>query len=97
MKEEEKNLCRAVFLPRSPGLENAIKLRAQSFATAYNATLEDETEKRNAIVHQIFGDFGEGSFVQGPLQIHYGTHTHIGKSFFGNFNLTIRGRARDHR
>lgn len=71
----------------------AIKLRCHNLCSAYNATLEDETEKRNAIVHQIFGDFGEGSFVQGPIQIHYGTHTHIGKSFFGNFNLTIQDDA----
>ena len=89
MKEEEKIFAGQFFCPGHPDLK-AIKLRCHNLCSAYNATLEDETEKRNAIVHQIFGDFGEGSFVQGPIQIHYGTHTHIGKSFFGNFNLTIQ-------
>lgn len=89
MKEEEKIFAGKFFCPGHPDLK-AIKLRCHNLCSAYNATLEDETEKRNAIVHQIFGDFGEGSFVQGPIQIHYGTHTHIGKSFFGNFNLTIQ-------
>ena len=92
MKEEEKIFAGQFFCPSHPDLK-AIKLRCHNLCSAYNATLEDETEKRNAIVHQIFGDFGEGSFVQGPIQIHYGTHTHIGKSFFGNFNLTIQDDA----
>ena len=92
MKEEEKIFAGKFFCPGHPDLK-AIKLRCHNLCSAYNATLEDETEKRNAIVHQIFGDFGEGSFVQGPIQIHYGTHTHIGKSFFGNFNLTIQDDA----
>ncbi len=92
MKEEEKIFAGQFFCPGHPDLK-AIKLRCHNLCSAYNATLEDETEKRNAIVHQIFGDFGEGSFVQGPIQIHYGTHTHIGKSFFGNFNLTIQDDA----
>ena len=92
MKEEEKIFAGKFFCPGHPDLK-AIKLRCHNLCSAYNAMLEDETEKRNAIVHQIFGDFGEGSFVQGPIQIHYGTHTHIGKSFFGNFNLTIQDDA----
>ena len=64
MKEEEKIFAGEFFCPGHPDLK-AIKLRCHNLCSAYNATLEDETEKRNAIVHQIFGDFGEGSFVQG--------------------------------
>ena len=88
MKEEEKIFAGKFFCPGHPDLK-AIKLRCHNLCSAYNATLEDETEKRNAIVHQIFGDFGEGSFVQGPIQIHYGTHTHIGKSFFGKPRIMV--------
>ena len=64
MKEEEKIFAGKFFCPGHPDLK-AIKLRCHNLCSAYNATLEDETEKRNAIVHQIFGDFGEGSFVPG--------------------------------
>ena len=59
MKEEEKIFAGKFFCPGHPDLK-AIKLRCHNLCSAYNATLEDETEKRNAIVHQIFGDFGEG-------------------------------------
>lgn len=92
MREEEKIFAGKMFCPGHPDLV-AIKLRCHNLCTEYNRTFEDEKEKRAEIVQQIFGAFGEGSFVQGPLQIHYGVHTHIGKRFFGNFNLTIQDDA----
>lgn len=92
MREEEKIFAGQVFWPGHPDLV-AIKLRCHNLCTEYNRTFEDEKEKRAEIVQQIFGAFGEGSFVQGPLQIHYGVHTKIGRNFFGNFNLTIQDDA----
>ena len=92
MREEEKIFAGQVFWPGHPDLV-AIKLRCHNLCTEYNRTFEDEKEKRAEIVQQIFGVFGEGSFVQGPLQIHYGVHTNIGRNFFGNFNLTIQDDA----
>ena len=51
---------------------------------------EDETEKRRAILSEMFNEFGEGSFMQGPIYIHYGVHTSIGHDNFFNFNVTIQ-------
>ena len=48
MKEEEKIFAGQFFCPGHPDLK-AIKLRCHNLCSAYNATLEDETEKRNAI------------------------------------------------
>ncbi len=92
MTEEERIFAGQVYRPGHPDLV-AIKLRSHNLCSEYNRTFEDEKEKRAQIVKQLFADFGEGSFVQGPIQIHYGTHTHIGKTFFGNFNLTIQDDA----
>ncbi|MGN0478178.1 MAG: sugar O-acetyltransferase [Hominenteromicrobium sp.] len=92
MTEEEKIFAGQVYCPGHPDLV-AIKLRAHNLCSAYNQTFENEKEKRAQIVKQLFADFGEGSFVQGPIAIHYGTHTHIGQKFFGNFNLTIQDDA----
>ena len=92
MREEEKLLSGVLFCPGDPDLK-AIKLRTHNLCSEYNRTFEDETDKRNGLVHEIFAQFGEGSFVQGPIQIHYGVHTRIGKRFFGNFNLTIQDDA----
>lgn len=91
-KEEEKIDAGVLFFPGDPELK-AIKLRTHNLSVDYNKTHEDEVEKRAAILSDIFGELGEGAFIQGPIAIHYGRHTKIGKRFFGNFNLTIQDDA----
>jgi acetyltransferase-like isoleucine patch superfamily enzyme len=92
MTEEEKIFAGKLFCPGDQALR-AIKLRSHNLCYEYNKTFEDETEKRSEIVKKVFAEIGESSFIQGPMYIHYGVHTHIGKRFFGNFNLTIQDDA----
>ncbi len=92
MREEEKIRAGILFCPGDPELK-AMKLRTHRLNNDYNATYEDETEKRAAILREIIGELGEGSFIQGPIFFHYGKHTRIGRRFFGNFNLTIQDDA----
>jgi len=92
MNEEEKIFAGVLFCPGDPMLR-AIKLKTHNLCTEYNRTFEDETERRQQLVTEIFGQVGEGAFLQGPIYIHYGRHTSLGKSFFGNFNLTIQDDA----
>lgn len=92
MREEEKIKEGVLFCPGDPELK-AIKLKTHNLNVDYNNTYEDEVEKRAAILSEIIGEFGEGSFIQGPIAFHYGKHTKIGKNFFGNFNLTIQDDA----
>ncbi len=93
MREEEKIFAGELFCPGAPELK-AMKLKAHKLNNDYNATYEDETEKRAAILSELTGSLGEGSFIQGPVFFHYGKHTEIGKNFFGNFNLTIQDDAK---
>lgn len=92
LREEEKIAAGILFCPGDPELK-AIKLRTHNLDVDYNQTHEDETEKRAAILNEIVGEIGEGSFIQGPIAFHYGRHTRIGKHFFGNFNLTVQDDA----
>lgn len=92
MNEEEKIKAGVLFCPGDPMLKT-IKLKTHNLNVDYNCTYEDETEKRAAILQEMLGSFGTGSFIQGPIAFHYGTHTHIGKNFFGNFNLTVQDDA----
>lgn len=92
MTEEQKLRAGLLFSPSDPTLV-ALKRKAHDLSTAYNQTFEGETEKRSAILRELFAELGEDSFLQGPIQIHYGCHTHIGRAFFGNFNLTIQDDA----
>ena len=79
--EEKKIQAGVLFFPGDPELK-AIKLRTHNLDTEYNRTFEDETKKRAEILQAIVGELGEGAFMQGPIQFHYGIHTRIGKRFF---------------
>ncbi len=92
MNEEDKILAGILFSPADPALK-AIKQRTHDLCAEYNRTLEKESEKRRALVGKIFKSAAEGVFLQGPIYIHYGKHTTLGKNFFGNFNLTIQDDA----
>ena len=93
MTEEQKIFAGKLFCPGDPALR-ALKLKAHNLCTRYNATFEDETEIRTVLLSELFGSLGAGSFLQGPIYVHYGCHTTIGDRFFGNFNLTIQDDAR---
>lgn len=93
MSEEEKIFKGRLFSPGDPALKK-IKLKSHNLSTKYNQTFEDEVEKREEIISDLFGEIGEGIRIQGPIYIHYGIHTKIGKNFFANFNLTIQDDAR---
>lgn len=92
MREEEKISAGRLFLPSDAELK-AMKVRAHDLSRAYNTLSETETEKRAAIIAELLGSFGEGSFLQGPITFHYGRHTHIGRRFYGNFNFTVQDDA----
>ncbi|HKM42994.1 MAG TPA: sugar O-acetyltransferase [Limnochordia bacterium] len=89
MREEEKIFAGVLFASGDQSLRD-IKLKTHNLCSEYNLTFEDETERRSGLLAEIFASIGEESFIQGPIYIHYGTHTKIGRKFFGNFNLTIQ-------
>lgn len=86
---EEQIRAGVLFCPAEPELV-AIKLKTHNLNVDYNQTHEDEYEKRDAILHEIIGEMGEGVRIQGPIAFHYGKHTKIGKHFFANFNFTVQ-------
>lgn len=92
MSEEDKIIAGILFYPGDAELK-AIKLRTHNLNLDYNAAYEDETEKRERILHEIVGEIGEGGFLQGPIYFHYGKHTKIGKNLFANFNFTVQDDA----
>ena len=92
MREEEKIDKGILFFPGDPELK-AIKLRTHNLNIEFNRLTEDQTSERNRILHEIIGNIGEGTFIQGPVTFHYGRHTSIGKNCFINFNFTVQDDA----
>lgn len=93
MREEERIFAGKLFTPGDPELR-AIKLRSHNLSQQYSALREDQREERQEIILEIMDEFGEGSFLQGPIFFHYGKHTKIGKRCFFNYNTTIQDDAR---
>ena len=65
-----------------------IKARTHDLCRRYNL-MDEEDPGRDAIIHEIFGTFGENGYIRGPLQVNVGFHTRVGDRFFANFNATI--------
>ncbi len=90
--EEQKIFSGVLYSPADPELK-AMKLRSHNLSQTYSALREDQAEERQKLAEQIVGSYGEGSFMQGPIFFHYGSHTSIGKRCFINYNLTIQDDA----
>ncbi|MFA6815923.1 MAG: sugar O-acetyltransferase [Lentisphaeria bacterium] len=91
-KEEEKIAEGVLFNPGDPELK-AIKMRSHKLSSQFSQTNEDDVELRERLAHLILAEYGEGSFMQGPVFFHYGKHTKIGKHNFINYNFTIQDDA----
>lgn len=91
-REEEKIFAGTLFCPGNPELK-AIKLRSHKLSAEYSRTHEDDVEIRAELIQMICGQFGAGSFMQGPIFFHYGKHTRIGERNFFNYNTTIQDDA----
>ena len=92
MREEERIMAGLLFNPGDPELK-AIKKRSHDLSHDYNKTYEEETEVRSKILAELLGEMGENCFFQGPITVHYGSHTKVGKNNFFNFNFTVQDDA----
>ena len=56
----------------------------------FNHTKLSDTEKRNALLKEMFAEIGEDCCVLSPFHANFGgKHVHFGKNIFANFNLTL--------
>ncbi len=67
------------------------KERSDAKANSYefNHLHPFEKDRKQELMHTMFGAFGEKGFIEGPVYFSYGTHVFIGDHFYANFNLTL--------
>ncbi|MBR3018275.1 MAG: sugar O-acetyltransferase [Clostridia bacterium] len=92
MTEEERIFKGLLFAPGDPDLV-AKKRKSHQLSQRYNLTLEEDSAARNQILRELLLEIGENTYVQGPIQFHYGCHTKIGANCFMNFNFTVQDDA----
>ena len=74
------------------GAEELLKVQAECLEKMYdyNATRPCESEKRSALIKEMFAEVGENCYIEPPLHANWGGHhTHLGKNVYANFNLTL--------
>ncbi len=56
----------------------------------FNATRPSESEKRTAMLKEMFAEIGENCYIEPPFHANWGGHNvHFGKNVYANFNLTM--------
>lgn len=55
----------------------------------YNLTRPAQETERAELLKQLFGSVGENCWIEPPIRVAYGSHTHIGNNFYGNFNFVV--------
>ena len=78
-----------LYIPAQPELL-AVQRANMDKMHAFNALPPSETEKRARLCAEMFMEFGEGSFIEGPFYANFGgAHVKIGKDVYANSNLTL--------
>lgn len=62
---------------------------AKNLAYEFNHTQPSNQEKRDEIIHKLFGHVGEDVFIQQPVTLARGTTVSIGSGTYINSNLTL--------
>ncbi|KFN08095.1 maltose acetyltransferase domain-containing protein [Paenibacillus macerans] len=86
--EKEKMLAGDWYDASDPALV-AERLRARGLTREFNATQEDERERRTGILKQLFGSCGDDIYIEPTFRCDYGTNIYVGNHFYANFDCVI--------
>lgn len=88
MTEKQKMLAGELYLASDPELQ-ALHQRACRLTRLYNATTEDELEKRSQILHELFGKLGSNAQIIPPFYCDYGSNIDAGDNLYMNYGCVI--------
>lgn len=86
--EKQKMLAGELYFPLDPELAADSK-RASRLLRMYNATTEEEPEKRTSILQELFGKVGDQVKIVPPLHCDYGSNIYAGKGLYMNYGCVI--------
>lgn len=67
-----------------------LQMRYRELLAEFNRLSPAEQERRDALLRQMFAEYGEGSFIEPPMNANWGGRfVHFGKNIYVNFNLTM--------
>lgn len=89
MRMKERLHTGELYLPDDPEIVS-LQQECLERLYEYNATRPHESEKRAALLQEMFAQIGEGCYIEPPLRSNWGGyHVHFGNHVYANFNLTL--------
>ena len=86
--ETERMLAGEPYDPTAPELV-ADRARARDLVRRYNATTEAESDRRDALLRELFGVVADEAVVEPPVRCDYGYNVRVGDRFFANFGCVF--------
>ena len=88
MNERERMLSGKLYHAGDPVLVQG-RQRAKDLCHAYNTTLPEQQNRRDAILRELFGSVGEHCWIEPTFRCDYGTNITIGDHFYANYDCII--------
>lgn len=88
MTEKEKMLSGQLYDASDPELDRE-RLYARLLFQKINETKEDQKAERDRLFYELFGEAGEGLYVEPPFYCDYGYNIKVGEKVFMNYNCCI--------
>lgn len=88
MAEREKMMSGALYRADDPEL-TAARRSARRLTRLYNATTEEEPERRRELLAELLGTVGKGCYIEPSFRCDYGRNIHVGDGFYANFDCVI--------
>lgn len=86
--EKEKMLSGELYYAADTQLRAEFR-EAHRLGRMYNATTEEEPERRAVLLHEILGSCGKGAYIEPPFRFDYGRNIHLGDNFYANYDCVI--------
>lgn len=64
-------------------------MRCKELLYEFNHSRPSELQRRTELLRSVFAETKGDFYVEPPLHANWGCHTHIGRNFYANFNLTL--------
>ncbi len=78
-----------LYLPQDQELM-AEQLKLQDRLYEYNLLKPSQTKAREAMLHEILAECGDGCYVEAPFYANFGgSHVHFGNYVYANYHLTM--------
>ncbi|QDY45225.1 acetyltransferase [Planococcus glaciei] len=86
--EKEKMLKGELYDAADPELQEE-RLHARRLTRLFNQSLEADTDRRTALLKELFGSTGEVLVVEPAFRCDYGYNIHVGENFYANFDCVF--------